>query len=214
LLKSCPFCGFEKLYILADKKLKCAKCKKKISPSKIERENRIIECFCKNLTPLECSKTANLHYVTVKKRYDEFRKTIAIYMEKEYQNRESITAYEEYIYLENSKRKDKKYIFDAYNFLTFEFDNKIYNLMMPDLSRYKLAFLKDELESLYYKEFEKFLRTSKVSGSSSARIERFWLYFEEFIKKFRGIKRENFFYYLKEAEFRFNFDCEKLKEIL
>ncbi|BCD60314.1 hypothetical protein NitYY0810_C1079 [Nitratiruptor sp. YY08-10] len=37
---------------------------------------------------------------------------------------------------------------------------------------------------------------------------------EDLLPKYRGIKRENFFYYLKEAEFKFNFDCEKLKEIV
>jgi transposase-like protein len=45
-------------------------------------------------------------------------------------------------------------------------------------------------------------------------IKKFWLYFEEFIKRFKGISEEEFFYYLKEAEFRFNNYKIELKNII
>ncbi len=128
-------------------------------------------------------------------------------MEEEFRNRKETIAFEEYLYLEKSKRKSKKNIFDAYNFLTFNYDGKIYNLLLPNLNRYKPLFLEDGLEEVYYKEFEKFLRRSHLGTNPNKTILEFWDFFEEFILKFKGVRRENFFYYLKEAEFKFNFEC-------
>ena len=36
-------------------------------------------------------------------------------------------------------------------------------------------------------------------------IEGFWSYAKERLLKFHGVSRENFVYYLKELEFRYNF---------
>jgi transposase len=36
-------------------------------------------------------------------------------------------------------------------------------------------------------------------------IEGFWSYAKERLLKFHGVSRENFVYYLKEVEFRYNF---------
>ena len=41
-----------------------------------------------------------------------------------------------------------------------------------------------------------------------------YLDFEENIKKYRGIDKENFIYYLKEFEFKFNYSKEEQKDIL
>ena len=125
-------------------------------------------------------------------------------MEEEFRNRKELIAYEEYLYLEKSKKGDKRAIFDAFNFLTFNFDNKIYNLLLPDLSRYKPAFLEDGLEKVYYKEFKKFLRQSHLKSDYDELIVKFWEFFEEFILKYKGVSDEEFIYYLKEAEWRFN----------
>ena len=45
-------------------------------------------------------------------------------------------------------------------------------------------------------------------------ITKFWLYFEDSILKYKGIENKNFFLYLKEIEFKFNYKKTKQKEIL
>jgi len=211
----CIYCKSQ-TYLLKNGYRKCKICKRKFSPKKVEREYLIIECFYRDLTILECSKKIKIHYTAVKRIYEQIRKKIALLLEEDYQNRKDILEFDEYIYLEKSKRRDKKNIFDGYNFLTFDYGGKIYNLMMPDLSRYKSSFVADGLEEIYYKEFEKFLKIHRISKLSSRYnlITKFWKYFESFIPKFKGINRENFFYYLKEAEFKFNYTQKEQKEIL
>ena len=135
-------------------------------------------------------------------------------MEADFAKKTKTEAYGEYIYLPKYKKGEKRYIFDAFNFLTFNYGGKIYNIPLCDLSRYKPAFLQDGLEELYFKEFEHFLRRSHIQSSEDELIRSFWNYFESFITRYRGVGRENFFLYLKEAEFRFNFGCKKLKPLL
>ncbi|WP_281951723.1 hypothetical protein [Nitrosophilus kaiyonis] len=209
----CIYCN-NGTYLLKNGYRKCKVCKRKFSPQKIIRKQKILDCFCKNLTINQCTKESKYNYITIKNYYEDFRKKIAFFMEEEYLSRKDIKAYEEYIYLEHSK-DPKKDIFDGYNFLTFDYGGKIYNLLMPNLYRFKPYFSKDGLNEIYYREFKSFLRISKVKNNvHNSLIYNFWNYLEDFMPKFKGIKRENFFYYLKEAEFKFNFDCQKLKEIV
>jgi len=174
-----------------------------------------MECFCKNKTANECAKELGVHYLTIEKRYEVWRQIIARFMQVEFENKNQTIAFEEYIYLPHYKRGKKEAIFDGVNFLTFNYDHKIYNILMPDLSRYKSSFLADGLSDVYYKEFERFLRYGKIQSEHiDPLIRAFWDFFEELLCRYKGVKKENFFYYLKEAEFRFNFDCNTLEEIL
>ncbi len=211
---NCPFCGGSKLYRLSTGQLKCAKCRKKTSPAKLQRQRKILECFCEGLSARQCAKNLGLNYITIQRHFIRFRQAIATFMEEEFTAKKQTKAFDEYIYLPKSKRRDKRHIFDAFNFLTFNYDDKIYNLLLPDLARYKPAFLEDGLEDIYFKEFERFLRRSHIQSSQDELIRSFWRYFESFIAKYRGVDRDNFFFYLKEAEFRFNFGCEKLAKIV
>ncbi|WP_200763081.1 hypothetical protein [Nitrosophilus alvini] len=216
MIKECIYCKNEKLYRLKSGQLKCSKCKKKMSPKKIALDTAVIEAFCSGLNAYECSKKIGANYATVKKRYDLFRKKIALFLEEEYQKKKEVKEFDEYMYLERSKRKEKKYIFDAQNFLTFDYGGKVYNLLMPDLKKYKSAFLQDGIEDVYYNQLSQFLRFNKIAKLEKRLnlITEFWDFFEEFIVKFKGVESENFFYYLKEAEFKFNYTIEEQKEIL
>ncbi len=211
----CPQCRSNRLYRLQNGYFKCALCAKKFSPKKRARDFAIMECFCQNLTALECAKEHKLHYLTVEKRYITFRQKIAHFMQKEFDNKNQTIAFEEYIYLPRYKQNNKEAIFDGVNFLTFNFDGKIYNILMPDLARYKTSFLADGLGEIYYKEFERFLRYGKIKSQSiDPLIRSFWDYLEELLAQYKGIKKENFFYYLKEAEFKFSYNCKKFQRIL
>ena len=45
-------------------------------------------------------------------------------------------------------------------------------------------------------------KISKIQKKENI-IASFWIFFEESIVKYKGINKENFFYYLKEIEFKF-----------
>jgi len=212
---NCPFCNHNIIYTLQTTQKKCAKCLQKFSEKKILFEKKIISLFCENITVNQCVKNHNLNYVTVKKKYDKYRQLIASFLEEEYLNKK-ILEYDEYIYLELSKKKIKENIFDAINFMTFNYEDKVYNLLMPNLHRYKNQFLDDGLQESYFKEFSKFMMMNKISKIQKKEniIASFWIFFEESILKYKGIDKENFFYYLKEIEFKFNYSLNEQREIL
>ena len=166
---------------------------------------------------LDASKKSAITYVTALKYYQQFRHLIAQYCEDQYtHHRGEQVEYEEYLYIEKSKRRDKTAIFDSHNFLTFGYGERVYTLLMPSLRIFKEQFLEDNLENVYSKEFSKFMRTSKIIKISEHdnAITKFWHYFEEFITPFKGVSGEHFPYYLKEAEFKFNTPIEKRGAIL
>ncbi len=211
----CIYCNNEKLYKLKSSQFKCSKCKKKFSLKKIQRDLDLIKLFCEGISANQAHAKLNLNYVTVKNKYDTFRQLIANFSEEQYRDK-TVIEYDEYLYLEKSKKKIKKYIFDAQNFLTFHYEDKIYTLLMPDLSVYKNQFLDDGAEEAYFKEFSKFMMLNKISKTQKREniITRFWIFFEEYILKYKGIKNKYFFYYLKEAEFKFNYSQTEQKALL
>lgn len=190
---------------------------KKYSPARIQQIITLMQLFCDGENALTASKTLQMSYVTALKYYQTFRHLAAEHCEAQYHlHRDGETQYEEYIYLEKSKRHKKEAVFDSHNFLTFGYGNYVYTLMMPSLGMFKKQFLEDNLEELYYKEFSKFMRSSKIIKISERdnAITRFWRYFENFIMPFKGVSDEFFPYYLKEAEFKFNTPAPKCSEIL
>ncbi|WP_457597180.1 transposase [Hydrogenimonas sp.] len=203
----CVHCHSPRLYRLADGRVRCGACRRRYSPKKVARTLALAKAFCDDLTALEASRRFGIGYVTAKKGYDRIRSLLLPYLEACYANhREAILEYDEYLYLDHTKRRDKRFIFDAHNFLTFDYGGRVYNILMPSLSRYKQGFLDDGLESLYYDEFSKFLKIHRIARLRSIdnTIVAFWRYFDDFMKRYKGVERERFIYYLKEAEFKFN----------
>ena len=190
---NCPYCNHDIVYTLHTTQKKCAKCFRKFSQKKILFEQKIINLFCEEMTVNQCVKKYNLNYVTVKKRYDKYRQLIASFLEEQYHNKQVI-EYDEYVYLEQSKKKIKENIFDAINFMTFNYEDKVYNLLMPTLHKYKNQFLDDGIEENYFKEFSKFMMMNKISKIQKREniCASFWIYFEESIVKYKGIHKEKF----------------------
>lgn len=201
----CPFCNHNKLYLLKTKQLKCANCKKKFSIKKIEQQHKIIELFCDDFTAYQTAKTLLLNYQTVKNEYENLRKIIANFLENQFVNK-NVQEYDEYLYLEKSKNS-KLEILKAKNFLTFHYENSVYNLLMPEMNRYN---------NLEPKELSRFISLNKISKKDKKEtiIQNFWEFFESSIVKYRGVKEKNFFYYLKEIEFKFNYKKEQQMQIL
>lgn len=167
------------------------------------------------MTANQSADYLGINYLTVKVRFELFRGLIANFLEDAYQGKD-VLEYDEYIYLNKSKKKVKENIFDAQNFLTFHYEDKIYNMLMPNLNRYKNEFLDSGAQEAHFKEFSKFMMLNKISKTQKREnlITKFWIFFEQEILKYKGIRDKNFFYYLKEIEFKFNYSYKEQKEIL
>jgi transposase len=215
-LTQCIYCNAH-VYLLNDGRVKCSKCHKKISLEKINKTITLIECFIEDESALSVSKRLKSSYVSIQKHYDMFRLLCAKISEEEYENkRDSQCEYEEYFYLEGSKKAKREAVFDAHNFLTFDYDNHIYTLLMPSLHQYKSQMIEDNLEDAYIEEFKRFKRQSRIIKVNQYfnNIVGFWEYFEKSILKYKGVSDEKFAYFLKEAEFKYNHSKDEAKELL
>jgi hypothetical protein len=205
------------VYILSDGRVKCSGCQKKISLEKLNKIIMLIQCFIEDENALQLSKRLHLSYQSIQKYYEEFRVLCAKICEDEYQQRrESKCEYEEYFYLENSKKLKREAVFDAHNFLTFDYEGHIYTLLMPSLQQYKNQFLEDSVEDAYIDEFKKFKRESRIIKVSAHfnNIVKFWDYVESATLKYKGINTEVFIYFLKEFEFKYNHTKDEAIELL
>ena len=209
-IKLCPFCKSKRLYTLKDDYKKCSSCYKKFSIKKIKMDYTIIEFFCNNKNANYCAKTLGVNYRTVQNRYILFRKLIANYAESIYDNSfRDNSSYEEFYYFTYREQKNKKKsLYDAINIIGFYNDKKIFTLLMPKLPNYN-----NEKDT---KDFENYLKWHKIYSQNSytTPLNVFWKYLEENLKKYKGIDEKNFFYYLKECEFKFNYLQNKQIEIL
>jgi DNA-directed RNA polymerase subunit RPC12/RpoP/transposase-like protein len=203
---SCIYCDHYILYKLKNGYYKCAKCKRKFSPKKIERKAKILKGFLDGLKPAEISEKYNISYATVVKEIKHIRRIIANICEEEFLKKDEIKEFEEYLYIPKSLKRNPNSIYKAQNFLTIDYGGKIYNIMLSNMKNYEIL-TPEEIKSMFRQS-----RIIKIYEKTL--IKKFWLYFEEFIKRFKGISEEEFFYYLKEAEFRFNNYKIELKEII
>lgn len=201
-MNKCIYCNNEKLYVLKNNYLKCSKCKKKFSLIKYNRQLALIECFSQNLNALQTAKKLKCNYITVGKRFFLYRELIVSFLDNVYKSiKRNKYEFDEYIYLKNKNIKT------AQNFLTFNYENHIYNIMLPSLNKFSES---------NAEELSTFLKYNKIAQlkSSNSLINDFWDFLENFLKKYKGIKEENFIYYLKECEFKFNYDKKTQEEIL
>lgn len=197
--------------------LKCSRCRRKQSPERINKILTLIGCFSHDENALGASKRLGLSYVSVHRYYEGFRQLCALICENEYEAlRHGSCEYEEYFYLERSKRNRKNAVFDAHNFLTFDYGGQLYTIVMPSLQQYRQQFIDDNLEDLYADEFTRFKRKSRIIKVSKAynNIVCFWDYFEHAILRYKGVSPESFPLYLKEIEFKFNHGPEARKALL
>lgn len=200
----CKNCHNKTFYYLKDNYIKCKKCAKKYSLKKIEQNKKIVELFIENYTSLEISKILKLNYKTVKNKIDLLRYEIAIFLEEEYnQNIKEYTEFEEYYYFtKREKLKKEKNLKNSIDILGFTNQEKIYNILIINI--YELQ--NEKKENI----------NSKIHSNNfyKTKLHDFWKYLEKNLEKYKGIKKSNFFYYLKEYEFKFNYSSEEQKKIL
>lgn len=215
-INECLFCH-NFAYTLGDGRVKCSKCLKKISLEKINKIMLLIYAFVDNESALSLAKRTKLSYSSVQKYFHTFRILSAQICEKEYEQvREQQCEYEEYYYLESSKKHQREAVFDAHNFLTFDYSRHIYTILMPSLQQYKKQFLEDDVAGGYLDEFNTFKRKTRIIKVQNHfnNIIAFWEYFEKAILKYKGVKNDTFIYFLKECEFKYNHTKEEAIELL
>ena len=205
----CQNCNNTTFYTLANDYIKCKTCAKKYSLKKLQKDELIIIQFCENKNALKISKELELNYKTVKDRFDIFRKKIALFLEHEYNNSiHDYNEYEEFYYIkEREKKKKKKSLSESINIMGFYSNKKVYTLLMPKIGR--RAF---DIED----GFIQYLNWNKIHSLNShqTNLNIFWKFLEDNLKKYKGFEEDNFFYYLKESEFKFNYTKDEQIEIL
>lgn len=204
----CIYCNHPQTYILGDGLRKCTKCLRKFSPKKIQKEQKVLYIFLKGINAREASKLTGMHIVTIQKYYQNFRKVITAYCDSQYKlNADKVDEYDEYLYLPKSLKKYEDNIDKLQHFLTLSYDNKVFNLMMPTIQNFDY----DQNDTQANKLLLKYLRFNKVAKLKKIdnTITKFWTYFETFILQYKGVSDEQFIYYLKEAEWRFNYSEEE-----
>lgn len=205
----CQNCNNTTFYTLANDYIKCKTCAKKYSLKKLQKDDLIIIQFCENKNALKISKELELNYKTVKDRFDIFRKRIALFLEHEYNHSiKDYNEYEEFYYIkEREKKKKKKSLSESINIMGFYSNKKVYTLLMPKIGR--RAF---DIED----GFIQYLNWNKIHSLNShqTNLNIFWKFLEDNLKKYKGFEEDNFFYYLKESEFKFNYTKDEQIEIL
>lgn len=205
----CKNCKNNSFYQLQNEYIKCKICAKKYSLKKLKTDENIIIGFWENKTALEVSKELNLNYKTIKSRFDELRYKLSRFLEDEYYAMpKDYSEYEEFYYFsQKQKLQNIKSLYEAINIIGFYSNEKVYTLLMPNL--------KHRRESKNA-GFEEYLNWHKVYSQNSykTKLYDFWKFLEESLKKYNGVSYESFFYYLKECEFKFNYEKNEQLEIL
>ncbi len=209
-ITNCPYCNSKTLYLLKDNYRKCKDCNKKFSLKKLQLDIQIIEAFCEDIPALQISNNLQINYRTVANRYDVFRRLIANYLEDIYHTSiQDSTSYEEFYYF-NEKQLQKKHksLYEAINIIGFYCNTRVYTLLMPSLPKLPLQELDEN--------FEKYLKWHKLQSQNSyaTPLKDFWKFLRKNLKKYKGITKDNFFFYLKECEFKYNFSKPICKALL
>jgi transposase len=205
----CVYCQHHHIYLLSDGLQKCGRCKRKFSPAKLKRENRLLECFWQEMPITQASELCDVHYLTARNYYLKIRRAIAVYSDKIYhQHLHLVSEFDEYFYLPKSLKGTHDTVSKIENFLTLCFEEKVYTIMMPSPMRYT-----NVMDEALIGKFLRYHKVIKLQKSINA-ITAFWDFFEDFILKFRGVSHDEFYYYLKEAEFLFNHTKEEQIKIL
>lgn len=210
----CIYCGHTKLYKVSSSQYRCISCKRTYSYEKYAQGIAILNAFVENKSAHECALQLHLNYLTIKKVYQKLRLLLIKYSEELYTNQqETFSQYDEYYYLPTSKRGKPKYLFDAIGILGMMYGKSIHTLLLPD----QFAHLKNLEDTSIEKEtYARYLNQHKVAHYKSFdnALVDFWHFLETWLEHFKGVKKENFIYYLKEAEFKFNYTKEEQRLIL
>ena len=222
--RKCMFCEENKLYRLKNNKLKCKNCKKYYSLNKLKRDMLVLYYFYLELSARKTAKELELDYKTVQSRFMQFRKLIAEYCNNESNKLNGELEIDESYFGGKRKgqrgrgAKDKTIVFGI-----LERKGKIYTKIVENVSAETLmneiknktlkgsVFYTDGWKS--YASLEQYGKHNIIDHDKELvdinynhinGIEGFWSFAKERFHKYHGINKDNYLFYLKEMEFRFN----------
>ena len=188
---------------------------------------QLIKLFVLDLNATQTAKLTGLNRNTVNRLYSAIRCRIAEYSEQSSPMRGEIEVDESFF---GAKRSPGKRGRGASNktivFGLFKRNGKVYTEIVPDCSAKTLQSIirgKVSVDSVIHSDgwrgynglvdvgFEKHYRVdhgkdefSKGNGNHINGIESFWGFAKNRLAKFNGISKTEFYFHLKECEFRFN----------
>ena len=232
--KTCIFCDKYGLYRLADKRVKCKHCNKRYSLIKLKRDMIILYYFYLEVSASKTSKEINLNYKTVQSRFMQFRRRIADYCNQEAKKLNGELEIDESYF--GGKRKGNRGRGAKNKTIVFgilERKGKVHTVIVQDVSAKTLM---NEIEnktkkgSVFYTDGWKSYASLEQYGKHNIidhdkelvdknhnhinGIEGFWSFAKERFHKYHGIDKENYPYYVKEMEFRFNHRNESVFNLL
>lgn len=231
--RKCILCGKTNLYKLKNGRIKCKHCKTYYSLNKLKKITNILYYFYLELSARKAARELGLSYRTVYDKYMQYRYMIADYLHKEFTKMNGEIEIDESYF--GGKRKGKRGR-GAYNkaivFGILERRGKVYTTVVPNVKAKTLMgeiTKKTRKGSVYYTDTFRsynslilYGRHEKIDHSKILveynkhinGIEGFWSYAKERFMKYHGINRNNYYWYLKEMEFRFNYRNEDIYELL
>ena len=217
-MKQCIFCHSSKLYVKSKTQWRCVTCKRIWSEAKYQKELLILEAFLADKSILDCAKMCGVNYITAKNIYHKIRLLLTSFAQERYLNQsDTFSEYDEFYYLPKIKRNQNQYLFDAIGVFGMLYEEWVYTLLLPDqFTPIKRLMEHDVPSPDENATYARTLQRHKVTHISrfEHRLGTFWNYFEAWIAHFKGVKKENLIYYLKEAEFKFNYTPKEQKKIL
>ena len=222
--KTCIFCNRYGLYKLADKRVKCKHCKKKYSLNQLKLDLEILYYFYLELSARKTAKELNVNYRLIHRKFMRFRKKIAEYCNQEARKLNGELELDESYF--GGKRKGKRGRGAKNKAIVFgilERSGIVHTVIVENVSKETLM---KEIEnktqkgSVFYTDGWKSYASLEQYGKHNIirhdkdefakeknhinGIEGFWSFAKERFHKYHGIKKNNYPFYLKEMEFRFN----------
>jgi len=205
----------------------------KLSNNKIKQ---ILKYFCLELTAVQTAKMLGLNRNTIDRYYQIFRKKITEYQDNNLQKLSGEIEIDE-SYFGSARRGDKRGRSIGRKVPVFGLlkrNGQVYTQIIPDASRKSLlpiiAKLVEKSKSNIYSDQWRSYDGLVLSGYKHRRInhskefarnhnhingiESFWSYVKRKMRKHNGIRRNKFYLYLKEAEFRFNHRNQDIYKLL
>jgi len=232
--KTCIFCDKYGLYRLADRRVKCKHCNKKYSLTKLKRDLIILYYFYIEVSARKTSKEIKLNYKTIQSRFMQFRRKIADYCNQEAKKLNGEIEIDESYF--GGKRKGNRGRGAANKTIVFgilERKGKVHTVIVQDVSAKTLmneiqnktlkgsVFYTDGWRS--YASLHQFGKHNVIDHEKELvdknhnhinGIEGFWSFAKERFHKYHGIDKQNYPFYVKEMEFRFNHRNESVFNLL
>lgn len=216
----CIYCDNEKIYSLSDGRIKCARCQKKYSLKKMRADLQILYLFTLEVPANRCAHEMNCNYNNIKRRYNFFREKIAKFCNKDYIN----LVVKKNISHPLLFRSTFKMSNDSIAVGIAQWEKKIFTYSVPyniadDLSNFISrsaeagnVFVANPFRN--YTSLKIYVPKTSTHQLRLGGTESFWSFAKEKLRKYHKVDKKNFYYYLKEFEFRFNYRKQNLYPLL